>query len=118
MPGIPRTAARAPHGRFCQYKNLLMPHIYVGTKTLVEITFDPRNNALNIANHGYDFATIIVEFFSSATILDARAGRFNAIGEFDGRVISVVFKPLGIQGLSVISMRRASRKERAIYDQA
>jgi uncharacterized DUF497 family protein len=78
-----------------------------------------RSHALHIANHGYDFATITVEFFSSATILDAKAGRFNAIGEFDSKVISIIFKPLGIQGrLSVISMRRASRKERAIYDQA
>jgi uncharacterized DUF497 family protein len=40
-----------------------------------------------------------------------------AIGEFDGQIISVVFKPLGSEALSVISMRIASRKERKAYAQ-
>lgn len=84
----------------------------------MEITFDPRKNALNVANHGYDLGALSVEFFVSATVVNAKRGRFNAIGEFEGRIVSVIFKPLGTQGLAVISMRRASRKERAIHDQA
>lgn len=84
----------------------------------MEITFDPHKNATNIAKRGYDFATLTVEFFGNATILNAREGRFNAIGEFEGKIISVIFKPLGTEGLSVISMRRASRKERAVHDPA
>lgn len=38
-----------------------------------------------------------------------------AVGEFQGRIIiAVVFRPLGSQALSVISMRPASAKERRL----
>lgn len=84
----------------------------------MKITFDPRKQAINAATHGYDFASLTVEFFATATVIDAKAGRFMAIGEHDGAIVAVVFRPLGAEGLSVISMRRASRKERAIHDQA
>lgn len=85
----------------------------------MKITFDPVKNETNKALHeGYDFAALTLEFFAGATILDAKDGRFNAIGAFEGRIISVIFKPLGSEGLSVISMRRASRKERKIHDEA
>lgn len=35
-----------------------------------------------------------------------------AVGQFEDTVIAVVYQQLGTQGLSVISMRHASRKER------
>jgi uncharacterized DUF497 family protein len=38
-----------------------------------------------------------------------------AIGEFNGQIIvAVVFKPLGSEAISVISMRPASTKERKL----
>ncbi|OYR28770.1 hypothetical protein CES86_2926 [Brucella lupini] len=38
-----------------------------------------------------------------------------AIGEFNGQIIIVVvFKPIGSEALSVISMRPASQKERKL----
>jgi uncharacterized DUF497 family protein len=37
-----------------------------------------------------------------------------AIGPFSGVILSVIFGPLGTEAVSVISMRRASRKERKV----
>lgn len=53
----------------------------------MEITFDPHKNATNIAKRGYDFATLTLDFFANATVLNAKEGRFNAIGEFEGKII-------------------------------
>lgn len=39
-----------------------------------------------------------------------------AIGEFRQTILAVIFKPLGSEAISVISMRRASRKERSAYE--
>ena len=38
-----------------------------------------------------------------------------AIGEFNGElIIAVVFAPLGAEALSIISMRKAAKKERSM----
>ena len=44
----------------------------------------------------------------------SRQGRFKAIGWLDGAPTTVIFAPLGTEALAVISMRRASRKERTL----
>jgi uncharacterized DUF497 family protein len=60
-----------------------------------------------------DFASLTGEFFENARIGDAKSGRFLAVGEFEGvTIIAVVFRPLGSEALSIISMRRASKAER------
>jgi uncharacterized DUF497 family protein len=80
----------------------------------VLITYDEPKRRSNLAKHGMDFAALTVEFFLSAYIEPARQGRSLAIGEIDGEtVIAVVFRPLGSEAISVISMRRASQKERS-----
>lgn len=76
------------------------------------ITWDPPKRLANIAKHGYDFAGLTMEFFAAAVIRPAKRGRFAAFGEFRGRRIAVVFKPLGQEGISVISMRIANKRER------
>lgn len=79
------------------------------------ITYDETKRQANIAKHGLDFATLDVEFFEAAVIFPAREGRALAIGELNGQiVIAVVFRALGSEALSVISMRPASRKERKL----
>ncbi|MCR9239678.1 MAG: BrnT family toxin [Alphaproteobacteria bacterium] len=79
------------------------------------ITYDEHKRLTNLAKHGLDFADLGYEFFAGAVVIGARDGRFVAIGEFEGRIIiAVVFKPLGSEALSVISMRPASRKEREL----
>lgn len=79
------------------------------------ITFDAPKREKNLAKHGLDFAALTVDFFASSVIVPAKAGRAMAIGEFNGQIIvAVVFKPLGSEAISVISMRPASAKERSI----
>lgn len=79
----------------------------------MKIAWDEPKREANIAKHGLDFAALTVEFFETASIKDAKEGRLLAIGEFEGiTIIAVVFRPLGSEALSVISMRRTSKTER------
>lgn len=79
----------------------------------MKITYDEVKRVKNIEKHGLDFADLTMEFFEEAFVVPAKEDRFLAIGDFQGRMIAaVVFRPLGSEALSVISMRRASAKER------
>jgi uncharacterized protein len=79
----------------------------------MRLVWDEPKRLRNIAKHGLDFASLTVEFFENARIEDAKSGRFLAVGEFEGvTIIAVVFRPLGSEALSIISMRRASKAER------
>jgi uncharacterized DUF497 family protein len=71
----------------------------------------------NLASRGLDFAELDVEFFAASIVLPAKVGRLKAIGEFGEIILAVIFKPLGSEAISVISMRHASRKERSVYEQ-
>lgn len=56
-----------------------------------------------------------VRFAAPLLPYPAKAGRFLAIGALNGEIIvAVVFRPLGSEAVSVISMRPASRKERSL----
>jgi len=80
----------------------------------MKITWDEPKRQMNLAKHGLDFASLTVEFFLSSHVEPAKEGRSLAIGEIDGEiVIAVVFRPLGTEAVSVISMRRANQKERS-----
>ncbi len=79
------------------------------------ITWDEPKREKNLAKHGMDFADLTIEFFDASVVVPAKEGRFQAVGELNGEiVIAVVFRPLGSEALSVISMRPASRKERSL----
>ncbi|MEO3999247.1 BrnT family toxin [Mesorhizobium sp. CAU 1732] len=79
----------------------------------MKIVWDEQKRQTNLAKHGMDFASLTVEFFETARIKDTRIGRYLAVGELEGvAIIAVVFRPLGSEALSVISMRRASKTER------
>lgn len=79
------------------------------------ITWDEPKRLSNLAKHGLDFADLDIEFFAESMVTPSRDGRYVAIGEFRGEIIiAVVFRPLGSEALSVISMRPASRKERSV----
>ena len=78
------------------------------------IIWDESKRLANIDKHGLDFADLTLEFFESSKIAAAKEGRYLAIGQIGGVcLVAVVFRPLGSEALSVISMRRANRKERA-----
>jgi uncharacterized DUF497 family protein len=77
------------------------------------ITWDEPKRLANIAKHGLDFADLTLEFFENAEIAPANMDRFRAVGELEGkRIIVVIFRPLGTEALSVISMRPTGQKRR------
>lgn len=79
----------------------------------MKIVWDEPKRRTNLTKHGLDFADLSFEFFLSARVAAAKEGRFVALSELNGQmVIAVVFKPVGSEALSIISMRPASRKER------
>lgn len=80
------------------------------------IVWDEPKRASNLAKHGFDFADLNEDFFLSAHIVPAHSGRYMAIGKLADGTIVVIFAVLGTEGVSVVSMRRADRKERKLID--
>jgi uncharacterized DUF497 family protein len=78
------------------------------------IVWDEAKRQSNLAKHGLDFADLDTEFFLESVVVPARLDRHMAIGRLANGVIAVVFAVLGSEGVSVISMRPASRKERSL----
>jgi uncharacterized DUF497 family protein len=70
----------------------------------------------NLASHGMDFADLDEAFFEGSVVVPAKSGRLIAVGRHRGRIILVVFVALGTEGISVVSMRPASRRERRLID--
>ena len=83
----------------------------------MKIVYDSPKRLANLRKHGLDFADLEDgAFFDMALVHPAKAGRFQAIGRFEDGTIAVVFALLGSEGLSIISMRPASAKERSLFD--
>ena len=80
----------------------------------MKITWDERKRRANIAKHDLDFADIDFDFIMDATIVPAKLNRFKAINHFRNGIITVIFFRLGTEGLSIISMRPADKKERKL----
>ena len=78
------------------------------------IVWDEPKRAWTLAERGLDFADLDEAFFLGAVVVPARRGRLKAVGWLGDAVLAVIFAPLGTEGLSVISMRVADRKERAL----
>ena len=79
----------------------------------MKIVWDEPKRQTNIAKHGMDFAELTPDFFRFATIEAAKQDRLLAIGHLNGEmVVAVIFRPLGAEAFSVISMRPANEKER------
>jgi len=82
----------------------------------MKIVWDEPKRLANLARHGMDFADLDETFFEASVVVPAKLGRQNAVGRHRSGIILVVFFALGTEGLSVISMRPASRKERRLID--
>lgn len=87
----------------------------------MRVTWDERKRRRNYAVHGLDFADVEGGFdFHGASVAlshpapDGRP-RYKAIGFFAGDLATLVFSRLGTEAISLISLRRASRKERKAY---
>ncbi|WP_243430112.1 BrnT family toxin [Acetobacter sacchari] len=85
---------------------------------MLVITWDEPKRLKTKRERGLDFADLTEDFFLSALLIPAKQNRMMAIGPFSDGTISVVFVALGTEGLSVISMRPASPKERKQYEKA
>lgn len=87
------------------------------------IYWDEPKRALNLANHGLDFADVADQFDWEATIIDeAQLGaegqlRYRAVGYLGENLVTLIFSLLGTEAISVISLRPASRKERSRYNE-
>lgn len=81
----------------------------------MKIVWDERKRQANLLKHGLDFALLDAEFFAAAYIGAAKRDRLLAVGEING-IVTIIFIRLGTEGLSVISMRPASRRERRLLD--
>lgn len=84
----------------------------------MEMVWDAPKRETNLESRGLDFADLDIDFFADSVVLPAKHSRFKATGPFHGDILTVIFRPLGSEALAVISMRRASRKERKAYEQA
>ena len=81
----------------------------------MKIVFDENKRKSNLHKHRLDFSDLTLEFFANALVVVAKLNRMKAIGAFDNGTISVVFFVLGSEGISVVSMRPASKLERTLY---
>jgi uncharacterized DUF497 family protein len=81
----------------------------------MRIVWDEPKRLANLDKHGLDFADLNEAFFDGALVLPARNRRWAGIGKNIRGVIVVVFVKLGVEAVSVISMRPASRNERKLY---
>ena len=79
---------------------------------VLKIVWDERKRLENLAKHGLDFADLNDAFFEAAVILPAKLKRKMAIGKLQDDVVVAVFFGLGVEGISLILLRPASRKER------
>jgi uncharacterized DUF497 family protein len=81
----------------------------------MKLLFDEHKRQANLENRGLDFADLNLEFFLTATVVPAKENRFKAINYFGAHLHVVIFKPLGREAISIISMRRANLAERIVY---
>ncbi len=88
----------------------------------MEITFDPAKNARNIVERGLSF-DLVAEFdFQTAVFwVDDRKDygetRYSGLGLLRGRVHALVFAET-VNGIRVISFRKANTREVRRYEQA
>jgi uncharacterized protein len=78
----------------------------------MNIVLDERKRIFNLDKHGYDFASFDYEMLDGAYIEASYSNRFKAITRLEDNAIAVVFGLLGKEAISLISMRRANKKER------
>ena len=82
----------------------------------MKIVWDEPKRLANLEKHGLDFADLNETFFDNAVVIPAHKNRcWIAVGVNIRGVVVVVFARLGREGVSIISMRPASRNERKLY---
>jgi uncharacterized DUF497 family protein len=87
----------------------------------MKIVWDEPKRQTNLATHGLDLADAEFLDWETAIVVRGHTGaggrpRFRAIGRLRNDLVTLVFSPLGSEAVSVISLRRASRSERRLYE--
>lgn len=88
----------------------------------MNITYDPAKCATNIEQRGLSFERVADLDFQTATfIVDDRRDygetRFRSLGFLDGRLHALVFVET-VNGIRVISFRKANKREVRQYEKA
>ncbi|MGQ2909028.1 MAG: BrnT family toxin [Aliihoeflea sp.] len=78
----------------------------------MQIVWDEPKRIKNLRKHLLDFADLDPTYFDRSVVTAARDGRFKATTNWQGHDMTVAFRPLGREAISVISMRPASFAER------
>lgn len=83
----------------------------------MKIVWDEPKRLANPEKPGLDFADLNETFFDNAVVIPSHneSKRWIAVGVNIRGVVVVVFARLGREGVSIISMRPASRNERKLY---
>lgn len=81
----------------------------------MRIVIDEPKRRANLAKHGIDFVDAEVFAWPTCIVVPARDGRLKAVGLLKGALVAIIFRRLGTEGLSIISMRPASRTERRLH---
>jgi uncharacterized protein len=87
----------------------------------VALEWDPEKDAQNIVRRGFSFAIVErLDWESALTVEDTRADygerRFISVGWIDNELFVVVWTPRG-EAVRVISARKASARERKLYEE-
>jgi len=77
--------------------------------------WDEPKRLANLSKHGLDFRHLDETFFDDALVRPTHSRRWRPIGMNVHGVIVVIFVALGLEAISVISMRPASKQERKLY---
>jgi uncharacterized DUF497 family protein len=79
--------------------------------------WDEAKRLSNLAKHGLDFSDIEIHFnWESAALTPARMKRIKAVGQLKSEIAVVIFALLGNEALSLISARKASKRERKAFN--
>jgi uncharacterized DUF497 family protein len=102
------------------YKSYLTRTIIASTKTLIDITFDPAKDAINIAQHELSLADAAAFELGEAVVLvddrfDYGEVRFRAFGRVGGEARCLVFTYRDGE-VRAISYRRVHAKEMRRYE--
>lgn len=84
----------------------------------MKIVWDEPKRRANLDKHGMDFADLNESCFDNALVLATYGNRWRAISINIRGVVSVIFATRGTEGVSVVSMRPASKKERDLYEKS
>jgi uncharacterized protein len=88
----------------------------------VRIVWDEVKRQTNLQKRGLDFADLEDGFeWGNMLLVPAHPGldgrpRVMAVAMMDGKLMTIVFAPLGSEAISIVTMRRASQSERRNYD--